>query len=129
MALDTHGETLSIHELAERSGVPPRRIRYYVAQGLLPPPRGRGPSARYGSVHLERLRLIKELRERRLGLDEIRERLAQAPPEASDGCSLWLQWELAPGVLLWVRADAPERERVAVLVDVGRKLLQRNEAS
>ncbi|MCX2727538.1 helix-turn-helix domain-containing protein [Thermomicrobium sp. 4228-Ro] len=131
MAVETHEETLSIHELAERSGVPPRRIRYYVAKGLLPPPLGRGPSARYGRQHLERLRAIKELRERRLGLEAIRERFAQSWPETPAGPSLWHQWELAPGVLLWVRVDLPEdeRERVAALVDVGRRLLRRDDST
>ncbi|MBO9404927.1 MAG: MerR family transcriptional regulator, partial [Thermomicrobium sp.] len=32
--------SLTIQELAARTGIPPRRIRFYVARGLLPPPRG-----------------------------------------------------------------------------------------
>ncbi|MCX7622238.1 MAG: helix-turn-helix domain-containing protein [Thermomicrobium sp.] len=122
---------MTIHELAERAGVPPRRIRYYVARGLLPPPEGRGPTARYGPEHLRRLQLIRELRERRLGLDDIRERLQQHRGDAERECTLWYQWEIVPGVLLWTRADLPERDRgqVAVLVDVGRRLFRQNEGS
>jgi DNA-binding transcriptional MerR regulator len=126
---EAHEDTLTIHELAARTGVPPRRIRYYVAKGLLPPPHGRGPTARYGAVHVQRLRLIQELRQRRFGLEEIRDRLRTTMPEAVDRTSLWYQWELAPGVQLWARADLsePERERVAVLVDLGQRLFQRGE--
>ncbi|MCS7051889.1 MAG: helix-turn-helix domain-containing protein [Thermomicrobium sp.] len=114
---------MTIRELAERSGVPPRRIRYYVARGLLPPPIGRGPTARYDTTHLQRLRLIGELRERRLGLDEIRSELTRTDERSE--ATLWKQWEIRPGVLLCARADLPvhECERVFALVAVARRLL------
>ena len=49
---------LSIDELARSSELPVRTIRYYVAEGLLPGPGGRGKAATYGEDHLLRLRLI-----------------------------------------------------------------------
>src|SRR5438045_3652795 len=39
---DARTAQLTIAELAARAGVTPRTIRYYVAEGLLPPPGGRG---------------------------------------------------------------------------------------
>lgn len=119
--------SLSIHELAARSGVPGRRIRYYIAEGLLPPPHGRGRAAHYGPEHLERLVEIQTLRSQHLGLDEIRQRL-QRPGVATQGRadgSLWRHWELRPGVLLMARADLDETamQRVEALASMARQLL------
>ena len=66
----------SIADLARLSGVTPRTVRYYVAQGLLPSPEQAGPSTRYGEGHLARLRLIRRLQREHLPLAEIRARLA-----------------------------------------------------
>ena len=65
----------SIGELAEAAGISTRTIRYYVAEGLLPPPAGAGPNSRYTDTHLEQLALIGRLKEQYLPLKEIRRRL------------------------------------------------------
>ena len=54
----------------------PRTVRFYISQGLLPPPAQLGPGARYGEGHLRRLRLIRQLQRQHLPLAEIRARLA-----------------------------------------------------
>ena len=64
--------TYSIGELAQAAGVTTRTIRYYVAQGLLPPPYGGGRVACYGEGHLHRLELIKLLKQEYLPLNEIK---------------------------------------------------------
>lgn len=56
---------MRIDELARRAGVPTRTIRYYTQQDLLPPPDLRGRIGYYSETHLERLKLIKELQEKR----------------------------------------------------------------
>lgn len=56
---------IRIDELAQRAGVPTRTIRYYTQQGLLPSPELRGRVGYYNANHVERLRLIKELQEKR----------------------------------------------------------------
>lgn len=71
----TNQPTYSIGELAEAAGVTPRTIRYYAAEGLLPPPDTQGKYARYSQDHLERLRLIARLKEAYLPLHEIRQRI------------------------------------------------------
>lgn len=68
--------SMSISELAEAAGVTPRTIRFYVAEGLLPPPSGAGAQREYSSEHLLRLRAIKRLKGDYLPLTEIRRRLA-----------------------------------------------------
>ena len=56
---------MRIDDLAKRAGVPTRTIRYYTQQGLLHPPHLKGRVGFYDDKHLERLRLIKELQEKR----------------------------------------------------------------
>jgi DNA-binding transcriptional MerR regulator len=60
-------------ELSRRSGVPRSTIKFYLREGLLAPGEASAPKqARYGEAHLERLRLIRALREvARLPLDVI----------------------------------------------------------
>ena len=66
---------MTLEDLADATGVPPRTVRYYQAEKLLQKP-GRDPLdarvARYGDEHVERLRLIGELRDRGLKLPAIR---------------------------------------------------------
>jgi DNA-binding transcriptional MerR regulator len=67
----------TIGDLAEAAGVTPRTIRYYTAEGLLPPPDTRGRYALYGQEHLDRLRLIARLKDAYLPLGEIKAQLEQ----------------------------------------------------
>ena len=71
-------EAISVDELAEQSGASMRTIRFYQAEGLLPPPTRRGRQALYGVEHVDRLRLITSLQERGLRLAAIASMLAQA---------------------------------------------------
>jgi|SRR5579884_531373 len=69
-------DVLGLAELASTAGVSPRTIRYYIAEGLLPPPVGAGPRSAYTPAHLDRLRLIGRLKDAYLPLKEIRRQLA-----------------------------------------------------
>ncbi|MDQ2683659.1 MAG: MerR family transcriptional regulator [Chloroflexota bacterium] len=78
--------TYSIGELADVAGVSTRTIRYYVSEGLLPPPVGSGPGSRYTEAHRQQLIAIARLKEQFLPLKEIRRRLighGAPPPHAS----------------------------------------------
>lgn len=74
-------QRLKLDELAERAGVSPRTVRYYVQRGLLPAPEFRGPDTAYGEEHLHRLKAIRVLQERHLPLDAIEATLASRSPE------------------------------------------------
>lgn len=63
--------TYTIQELAERCGVTPRTIRFYIEEGLLPPPLQEGRIGLYTDEHVERLELIRQLKEAFLPLREI----------------------------------------------------------
>jgi len=63
--------SLKLDELANRAGVSPRTVRYYIQRGLLPPAEFRGPDTAYDERHLHALRAIKRLQEDYLPLDAI----------------------------------------------------------
>lgn len=68
-------EKFGIGELAARMSVTPRTIRYYVSEGLLPPPEGAGQHRLYNQEHELRLEAIKRLKDAYMPLSEIRSRL------------------------------------------------------
>ncbi len=87
---------LTIEELAERVDIPVRTVRYYIAEGLLPGPEGRGKATTYSDEHLQRLRLIRLLSNQhrplaeihqllnRLSLDEVKALLAEEEQRARE---------------------------------------------
>jgi DNA-binding transcriptional MerR regulator len=105
-------DAMTIHQLSMLSGVPARRIRYYIKEGLIAPPLGQGRAAHYESSHLTRLREVRRLRDLNIGLDEIRRRLGDPtePRQPTQPESYtWQRWEIRPGIELHVRADlAPD---------------------
>ncbi len=66
-------EELLIHQLAQRAGISVRTIRYYIEEGLLPQPNYQGKYSTYTLVYLDRLELIRRLKESYLPLREIRQ--------------------------------------------------------
>ncbi|MCY7341160.1 MAG: MerR family transcriptional regulator [Pseudonocardia sp.] len=52
---------LTIDQLADRTGITVRTIRFYAGRGLLPPPQLRGRTGLYGPDHVARLGLVSEL--------------------------------------------------------------------
>ncbi len=71
----------SLPDLERETGMPGRRIRYYISEGLLAPAYGRGPSATYDAGHLLRLRLIDHLKGQRFTLPKIKAHLADLSDE------------------------------------------------
>jgi DNA-binding transcriptional MerR regulator len=132
---------MKLEDLAEKAGVSPRTVRYYVQRGLLPAPEFRGKDTAYGEEHLHRLRAIKKMQEQFLPLDAIEAalsgkslpeiealgvtptqgapikkgpyRVPAAAPPAPRG-TVWRRYELAPGLELDVADDADARVRALV---------------
>jgi DNA-binding transcriptional MerR regulator len=64
---------LTIGQLARRSGVPVRTIRFWSDEGVLPPTeRSTGGYRRYDAAAVARLDLVRTLRELGMGLDDVR---------------------------------------------------------
>lgn len=105
----------AIGDLADLGGVSRRTVRYYVQEGLLPPPHGVGRGNHYGTEHLDQLLRVKVMQEAGRTLDEIRYALAGgqgrvAATEIVDAVpppprTLWRRVALAPGVELHVSSD------------------------
>ena len=65
-----------INELAKKTNVSVRTIRFYINEGLLPAPETRGRYTAYTDEYVDRLELIRRLKEAFLPLKEIRATLA-----------------------------------------------------
>jgi DNA-binding transcriptional MerR regulator len=70
---------LTIDELAAKVGLTVRTVRSYTTRGLLPPPRLRGRTGLYGSEHLARLSVLREMLDAGYGLAAAEQVLAAAP--------------------------------------------------
>ncbi len=73
---DHADEAFTVDQLAAAAGTMTSTVRMYQSRGLLAPPTRQGRVARYGSGHLERLRVIAELQRRGHSLAGIKELLA-----------------------------------------------------
>lgn len=65
-------DSLTIDQLAQRTGMTVRNIRAHQSRGLLPAPEVRGRTGYYGREHLARIELIRELQADGFNLDLIR---------------------------------------------------------
>ena len=109
----------TIAELVERTGIPATTIHHYRNAGLLPPPERVGANRfRYSERHVQALRLIRLLRDRRrLPLPTIREVLPELLASGDAEAFHADTWEAA----LTARSEVPDatRERiVAAAVDL-----------
>lgn len=80
--------TYSIDELAAKTKVASRTIRFYQARGVLDKPRRSGRKALYTDDHVERLELIARLQDRGMRIRGIKQLLARRDSDAA--VSEWL---------------------------------------
>ncbi len=69
---------LTIDQLAQRTGMTVRNIRAHQSRGLLPAPEVRARTGFYGSAHVSRIELIKELQADGLPLELIKRMVEQS---------------------------------------------------
>lgn len=113
--MTSQSQTMTLAELTEAADVSTRTVRYYIAEGLLPPPEGAGPSSVYTAGHLARLQLIQHLKAAYWPLKEIRRRLSGLSDSEVE--SALDEMDVTPEVAS-SRADAamaPARDYLAVL--------------
>ena len=89
--------TVTIDELARRTGLTARNIRAYQSRGLIPPPELRGRTGYYGPDHQTRIQLIRELQDAGFNLEAIRKLLDVAPGQGVEealrfGTALLVPW-------------------------------------
>jgi DNA-binding transcriptional MerR regulator len=95
---------ITLAELAERSGVAARTIRFYISRGLLDGPAKSGRAAGYTEDHLERLEEIRRLQAQGLTLAEVGQRLLNPQPTEMIAAAPWWQYDVAEDVKVWVQA-------------------------
>ena len=102
-------DELTVDQLAGKVGMTVRNVRAYAARGLLPPPRLVGRTGYYGSSHVARLMLVRDLLAQGYTLAAVQKAVAHEP--GADPASLALQRALmAP----W-QPDAPQETDIATL--------------
>jgi DNA-binding transcriptional MerR regulator len=75
-------DLLTIDQLAERTGITVRTIRFYAGRGLLQPPQLRGRTGLYGPDHLARLELVSELTALGFTLAAVETQMEKLPADA-----------------------------------------------
>jgi len=125
----------SIAELAQRTGVSRRTVRFYVQRGLIPPPYGRGRGRHYGDEHLEALLRVRALKAEGHTLADLEKGGEAALPEPATPKRatttrptgrrkrpgrMWVRQTVAPGYELHVAAEKPplREEQLAHLARV-----------
>jgi DNA-binding transcriptional MerR regulator len=115
----------TIDELSELTGFSRRTIRYYIQEGLLEPPAGRGRGGFYYDSHLEKLLHIKSLQDRGLSLilKSLKAGAAESPGASRE---VWIKYEVVPGFEINVRRDLEQQEskKIIEIIRVARALLE-----
>ena len=115
-------DTLTLEDLAKLSGTTRRTIRYYIQEGLVDRPTGRGRGAAYTKAHLEQLLTVRRWQQAGVSLERIRE-LREPPAELAalaemrrpGSVEVWSHVVLTDGVELHVEPHraglSPEQVR------------------
>ena len=108
----------TIDELGEKTGFSRRTIRYYVQEGLIDPPAGRGRGGFYNDSHVAKLLRIKAQQGLGFKLSEIavsNEGIGSEAAEAAPVAQAWVHYQVAPGVELHISRDVEREEMRKVL--------------
>ena len=112
-------ETLSIGEVAHRSGIPHTALRFYEERGLIASTRSSGNQRRYPRAVLRRLAFIRTAQRVGLSLEEINDALHTLPdrrtPTKADWSRLSKSWQQE----LDTRIDALQRLRQRLTSCIG----------
>lgn len=103
--------TITIGELAQRSGVPTSTLRYYDRLGLIPAERSAGNQRRYPRSALRRVAFVRVAQRIGVGLDEISAALSTLPNDRTPTKADWQRLSNAWGERLDARIALLERLR------------------
>jgi DNA-binding transcriptional MerR regulator len=99
------GNGISLNELAKKSGVPERTIRYYISRGLIPGPMRGGRGAEYTKEHLAGIQNVRRLQSGGMTLAEIEYQFAQPAGHRRPAIApeSWSMYRISPDVTVEVR--------------------------
>jgi len=117
----------TIKELCDLTGFTRRTIRYYIQEGLLDPPAGRGRGGFYFDSHVKRLLEIKALQSKGLKLAAIQELVRKGEkPEPLPLRELWVKYPIATGIEIHISRDLEKKEgrKIAEIIRVAITILE-----
>ena len=120
-------KTYTIEQLAELTGYSRRTIRYYIQQGLLEPPAGRGRGGFYFDSHLQKLHEIRERQEKGLRLAAIQELgRTDAEPVLPPERDVWIRYTVIPGIEFHIQRNLEESHgrRIMEIIRIIKSLLK-----
>jgi DNA-binding transcriptional MerR regulator len=99
------GNGISLNELAKKSGVPERTIRYYISRGLIPGPVRGGRGAEYTQDHIAGIQKVRLLQSGGMTLAEIEYQFAQQAGDRRVAIApeSWSVYRISPDVTVEVR--------------------------
>ena len=99
------GSGISLNELAKKSAVPERTIRYYISLGLIPGPVRGGRGAAYTQDHLAAIQKVRLLQSGGMTLTEIEYQFAQQAVDRPVAIApeSWSMYRISPDVTVEVR--------------------------
>lgn len=104
----------TIEDLIELTGYSRRTIRFYIQEKIIEPPAGRGRGGFYFDSHLTALKKIKELQDKGLKLEAIKNMLNETSRDIYLSESIaqkkvnrqsWAKYEITDGIELNIRKD------------------------
>ena len=106
-ANDNAARRYSFRQLAEKAGLPPRTLRFYIARGLVSGPDKAGRSTAYRKSHLKQIKQVQRFQDQGLTLAEIAQRLA-APADSAPlpESNVWRHYSVADDLVVMVREQA-----------------------
>lgn len=116
----------TIEDLCELTGYSRRTIRYYIQEGLLDPPAGRGRGGFYFDSHLNKLLEIKNKQDQGIKLSAIHEVLKEdSKPELMKLRELWIRYPISPGLEIHFTRELEEnnRKKISELIRIARSIL------
>jgi AcrR family transcriptional regulator/predicted DNA-binding transcriptional regulator AlpA len=120
-SMENNRNYLKMAELSERSGVSIPKIRYYIKKKILPEPiRIKQTSAYYSSKHVERLKVLKEMHEKKnvpisvikKMIDSIEEGTVKQPAQSDDPSQI-IQNQIIDSSVSIFRKKGYERATIA----------------
>jgi len=120
-------EKYTIEELAERTGFTRRTIRYYIHEGLVDPPAGRGRGGFYYDSHLQRLLQVRTYQEQGIGLSAMVSLLRNEPPEEPMlSREVIIRYEIVPGIELCVTRDmeVSQPKKIREIIRIAKAIAQ-----
>ena len=117
----------TIEQLQDITGYSRRTIRYYVQEGLIEPPAGRGRGGFYFDSHLQSLLQMKSLQDQGLKLADILEYFKQGKePVQTYHREIWIKYPVNPGIEIHINREIEEKERkkIAEIIRVARSILE-----